>query len=228
MTTTKKTMTIAPNISLYLKKSLVKVSITNDVVLFVFQHVYSPFVPIFIVRYLPFSLQYQYTQALQMHYSIFKSNNNRPFAWSTSPMTPQRTMQPRWSCKWLPQISRSLVKAIFNMHEELLPIYSYTWMIVCSTIEDFDFMFGCINAGASEYLIKPLRADVIRTLPLVTILLNNNKDPQGWQLYSFSEITPTSANRIVTSSLDRYHYQRFHVSHHWSKSDRQCPKLIIQ
>lgn len=36
-------------------------------------------------------------------------------------------------------------------------------------------MFGCINAGASEYLIKPLRADVIRTLPLVTILLNNNK-----------------------------------------------------
>ncbi|CDH50397.1 3-cyclic-nucleotide phosphodiesterase rega [Lichtheimia corymbifera JMRC:FSU:9682] len=37
---------------------------------------------------------------------------------------------------------------------------------VCSTIEDFDFMFGCINAGASEYLIKPLRADVIRTLPL--------------------------------------------------------------
>lgn len=37
-------MTVVPNTFLYSKKSLVKVSIFNDVVLFVFQHVYSPFV----------------------------------------------------------------------------------------------------------------------------------------------------------------------------------------
>ncbi|KAI9323244.1 hypothetical protein BX666DRAFT_1884687 [Dichotomocladium elegans] len=36
----------------------------------------------------------------------------------------------------------------------------------CSSVEDFDFMLGCINAGATEYLIKPLRVDVVRTLSL--------------------------------------------------------------
>ncbi|KAI9257371.1 hypothetical protein BDA99DRAFT_561855 [Phascolomyces articulosus] len=35
---------------------------------------------------------------------------------------------------------------------------------VCSSIEDFGFMLGCINAGAAEYLLKPLRMDVVKTL----------------------------------------------------------------
>lgn len=182
-------MTIVPNTSLYSKKSLVKVSIFNDVVLFVFQHVYSPFVSIFIVLYLPFSLQYQSTQALQMHYSIFKSNNNLLFVWLISQTTPIPTMHPRWLCKWLLPTSRSLVtmKHLFNI------LSAYTWSsLVCSTIEDFDFMYGCINAGASEYLIKPLRADVIRTLPLVTISSNTTRSTRLTALLLFRNCTDIS------------------------------------
>lgn len=72
------------------------------------------------------------------------------------------------------------------------PICLHLSSLVCSTIEDFDFMFGCINAGASEYLIKPLRADVIRTLPLVTISSNTTRSTRLTALLLFRNCTDIS------------------------------------
>lgn len=37
-------------------------------------------------------------------------------------------------------------------------------VIVCSTRDDPNFMLECIQAGASDYLLRPLRPDVIKTL----------------------------------------------------------------
>lgn len=39
--------------------------------------------------------------------------------------------------------------------------------VVCSTRDDPNFMLECIQAGASDYLLRPLRPDVIKTLFLV-------------------------------------------------------------
>ncbi|KAI9277574.1 hypothetical protein BY458DRAFT_432996 [Sporodiniella umbellata] len=40
-------------------------------------------------------------------------------------------------------------------------------VIVCSTIDDSNFMIECIQAGAANYVLQPLRLDVIKTLFLV-------------------------------------------------------------
>jgi hypothetical protein len=44
---------------------------------------------------------------------------------------------------------------------------SFLLFIVYSNNEDTAFMLECIQAGAAEYLLQPLRADVIKTMFLV-------------------------------------------------------------
>lgn len=52
----------------------------------------------------------------------------------------------------------------------LFPFSAYihsTLRIVCSANDNSSFMLDCVHAGAADYLIKPLRPDVIKTLFLV-------------------------------------------------------------
>jgi CheY-like chemotaxis protein len=46
------------------------------------------------------------------------------------------------------------------------------FLIVCSRNEDPQFMLDCVQAGAADYLLRPLRPDVIKTLFLVIIQWN--------------------------------------------------------
>ncbi|CAO3703431.1 unnamed protein product [Rhizopus stolonifer] len=52
-------------------------------------------------------------------------------------------------------------QAVNQLSETNIPV------IVCSTIDDSNFMIECIQAGAANYVLHPLRLDVIKTLFLV-------------------------------------------------------------
>ncbi|KAI9280510.1 hypothetical protein BY458DRAFT_430667 [Sporodiniella umbellata] len=52
-------------------------------------------------------------------------------------------------------------QAVNRLSETTVPV------VVCSTIDDSSFMVECIQAGAADYVLYPLRPDVIKTLFLV-------------------------------------------------------------
>lgn len=50
-------------------------------------------------------------------------------------------------------------------------IVTKRFAVVYSTKDDPQFMLECIRAGAADYVLRPLRSDVIKTLFLVFVLV---------------------------------------------------------
>ncbi|CEG68209.1 hypothetical protein RMATCC62417_04519 [Rhizopus microsporus] len=104
-----------------------------------------------------------------------------------------------------PKAQIEIVTQVVNrLSETNIPV------IVCSTNDDSQFMIECIQAGAADYLLHPLRPDVIKTLFLV--LYRQKVDLYQDHLISSSTTISTSSVMSPTTPTAQPSHHHYHPS----------------
>ncbi|KAG0748603.1 hypothetical protein G6F57_004231 [Rhizopus arrhizus] len=94
-----------------------------------------------------------------------------------------------------------ITQAVNRLSETTIPI------VACSTIDDSNFMIECIQAGAADYVLHPLRPDVIKTLFLalyrhqkMDLYQDHRLMYSSTTLSTSSVMSPTTPTTLPTTS----------------------------
>ncbi|KAI9486281.1 MAG: hypothetical protein EXX96DRAFT_548412 [Benjaminiella poitrasii] len=102
------------------------------------------------------------------------------------------------------QLPNIQIEIITRIIDKLTPVSETIPIIVYSTNDNPQFMLDCIQAGATDYILRPLRPDVIKTLFLNLFRQHHNKQQRITSPSLYEEdhsSSTTSSTTDTTSSL---------------------------